>query len=307
VLFHAAQRIPSELFHGFRRIFDRKRGYCQAMSLLIVLKSRGIRGLMLLPWHLMAADQPSHARDSRRLECLAPKSERNLEEVVRGNQITCRQKRGVSSIIPTAQVTEIAYDFTILTGPEKLDYGALAENPFSIVFIPVFLMVESSLPRPHHFVFVKWNSDRDEGLAVFQLKENVLARFLAKLSQVTGKNWSDRVQELEVARMEQREAARNRQFQLRLNRPVRIGGTEIRAGTYQAFVWCGEPQQVSVLYVEERHRLTGTRTVAESAVDVLQASTPNRSFAVIYGQAGGPVASVTEIQTPRTLIRLRNN
>ena len=273
-------------------------------------------GLLILTPCLIsaAAAQPLiglQVEQAARLNCKTPKLA-DAEDLFQGGQIICRDKKNGVVSIPASQVIEIAYDFTSLSNPvsgELSDYlcpeagivglGLLAFGPL------IASEINSIRLRPHPYIFLHWNDDFDERIAVFRVEqEQMLALLLARLSEVTGKDWQDRFHEREAENQEEIRTILDQKFQIRLDRRVRIGEVEVPAGTYDVAV---SPNQDwdSRLFLDKRARFNGKRTLAQARIEVLDRALPaNNQYEIIYGKTNNRAETVMEIRTPRTVVRL---
>lgn len=271
--------------------------------------------LILTPWVISAAAaQPLiglQPEQPTRLSCKAPKLA-DAEDLFQGDLIICRDKKNGVVSIPASQVIEIVYDFTSLGRPvseELSDYicpeggivglGVLALGPL------IASEINSIRLRPHPYIFLHWNDDLDDRTAIFRIDQKpMLALFLAKLSEVTGKEWQDRFHEREDEEQEEIRTALDQKFQIRLDRRVRIGEVDLPAGAYDVAV-SPKLEGGGRLFFDKRTRFNGKRTLAQARIEVLdRALQANNQYEIIYGKTNNRAETVMEIRTPRTVVRL---
>ena len=261
-----------------------------------------------------AAAQPLNGLQPERptrLNCKAPKLA-DAEDLFQGDQIICRDKKNGVVSIPASQVIEIAYDLTSLGNPvseEPSDYFCPEGGIFGLGLLALGPLIASEINsirlRPHPYVFLHWNDDIDDRTAIFRIdQKQMLALVLAKLSDVTGKEWQDRLQEREEEEQEEIRAVLDQRFQIRLDRQVRIGEVDLPAGSYEVAV-SPKLDGGGRLFFDKRTRFNGKRTLAQARIEVLdRALQANNQYEIIYGKTNNRAETVMEIRTPRTVVRL---
>jgi hypothetical protein len=227
--------------------------------------------------------------------------------IVNGSMVFEGKKGGTFSI-PARTITAVSSNLTsehTATRNQVQAWGGLAQlSPYTLLFLPFGLPVMAAtypVKSRYAYISILWSEENTDEEVRLRLDRKDYKPFLEELQKATGREWKNL--ETEWEKLQQALAgSTGYRTALRLDRKVRVGAVDLKAGLYQLVLSTREADHGEA-YLFPNNEINIEHLLATALVDILPSSTDAQAAAVTYKEKGKGVSRISEIRIAGQVLR----
>jgi hypothetical protein len=217
-------------------------------------------------------------------------------------------KKGGTFSIPARTITAVSSNLTsehTATRNQVQAWGGLAQlSPYTLLFLPLGLPVMAAtypVKSRYAYISILWSEENTDEEVRLRLDRKDYKPFLEELQKATGREWKNL--ETEWEKLQQALAgSTGYRTALRLDRKVRVGAVDLKAGLYQLVLSTREADHGEA-YLFPNNEINIEHLLATALVDILPSSTDAQAAAVTYKENGNEVSRISEIRIAGQVLR----
>lgn len=224
-----------------------------------------------------------------------------------GNLVLAAKKRQPFSVPAhgiTAVTSNLTAEHTLARNQVAVWSGLAQFSPYTLLFLPAGLPVLAAtypVKSKYAYISILWTEAGTDEEIHLRLDRKDYQPFLAALQQVTGKEWKNL--ETEWQRVQHALASNETpKTRLRLDRAVRVGTVDLKAGLYQ-LVLLQTARDRGEAYFFPNNQLNIEHLAATTLVEILPAPAETQIAALSYKENAQGLSSIAEIGLAQQLLR----
>lgn len=227
--------------------------------------------------------------------------------IVNGSMVFEGKKGGTFSI-PARTITAVTSNLTsehTATRNQVQAWGGLAQlSPYTLLFLPFGVPVMAAtypVKSRYAYISILWSEENTDEEVRLRLDRKDYKPFLEELQKATGREWKNLETEWEKLQPALAGSTGYRTA-LRLDRKVRVGAVDLKAGLYQLVLSMREADHGEA-YLFPNNEINIEHLLATALVDILPSSGDAQAAAVTYKENGKGVSRISEIRIAGQVLR----